>query len=299
MRVVRRFSPAGAGNTPGGLSCPWPPRVRPRGRGEHGHFHAARAVFFGSSPRARGTQRADHGRAGQRRFIPAGAGNTTNSIMARRPCRFIPAGAGNTFPARGIAGSPAVHPRGCGEHGHMRLYSSWISGSSPRARGTLFSPRPFCAVGRFIPAGAGNTPPPPAHDTATAVHPRGRGEHHRSPSSNHESDGSSPRARGTLITWQGCTSIRRFIPAGAGNTRLRSISAIARSVHPRGRGEHRSSTIGTTLCIGSSPRARGTHSKECAEPNDDRFIPAGAGNTSFPATFRHSATVHPRGRGEH
>ncbi len=70
-----------------------------------------------------------------------------------------------------------VHPRGRGEH-EVILYCDTDSlGSSPRARGTRFVPYIFVIGGRFIPAGAGNTQIRFDGPLASAVHPRGRGEH--------------------------------------------------------------------------------------------------------------------------
>ncbi len=71
---------------------------------------------------------------------------------------------------------------------------------------------------RFIPAGAGNTGNGALLSKVDSVHPRGCGEHVGVIDDLVNTDGSSPRVRGTLTTelikqWQW-----RFIPAGAGNT---------------------------------------------------------------------------------
>ncbi|KDX94939.1 hypothetical protein AB89_3251 [Escherichia coli 2-316-03_S3_C1] len=51
------------------------------------------------------------------------------------------------------------------------------NGLSPLARGTLTEPRPYVMQIRFIPAGAGNTPPCQEHQSRPTVYPRWRGEH--------------------------------------------------------------------------------------------------------------------------
>ena len=203
-----------------------------------------------------------------------------------------------------------VHPRGRGEHGSGRCLRQ---------------------LGRFIPAGAGNTRRPccgdrlaagssprargtlgyPASGHRYAVHPRGRGEHAAPSRSGTAADGSSPRARGTPHA-RDPAYVRRFIPAGAGNTARPAVCAS--SVHPRGRGEH-SLADRRRRAVGSSPRARGTLDARdrCL---DRRFIPAGAGNAlrarhpdsaagSSPRArgtrrraLRWRSPVHPRGRGE-
>ena len=73
-------------------------------------------------------------------------------------------------------------------------------------------------------------------------------------------DGSSPRVRGTQAMNAAELSPQRFIPAGAGNTRIRSLVEY--------------------LCGGSSPRVRGTRARASVHVGDHRFIPAGAGNTA-------------------
>jgi len=155
----RRFIPAGAGNTAPHLRAGVEQLVHPRGRGEHAAPLLPSVTWYGSSPRARGTRR-------------CGAWPSVG-------LRFIPAGAGNTRQPAGPKGQQPVHPRGRGEHPRPECMNKLPHGSSPRARGTLTGGSSVCGVGRFIPAGAGNT-----YRTTTAiwplsVHPRGRGEHIR------------------------------------------------------------------------------------------------------------------------
>ena len=132
-----------------------------------------------------------------------------------------------------------------------------------------------------------------------AVHPRGRGEHHHWQDAQNTSAGSSPRARGTPVVLLGRFLRLRFIPAGAGNTAGWRPPGLRLAVHPRGRGEHESSSSSSLILSGSSPRARGTQSTQRALLRRPRFIPAGAGNTLFEWFPLVVPTVHPRGRGEH
>ena len=275
-----RFIPAGAGNTRCVTRISCRIMVHPRGRGEHVDNHQRTARNTGSSPRARGTHRARRHPHRGRRFIPAGAGNTssTSSHIAM----------------------VSVHPRGRGEHGVLTATCSRPSGSSPRARGTRSLGCARCGstpvhprgrgehadpsglhsfLVRFIPAGAGNTRLRPIRRWRTPVHPRGRGEHSRNETTSPGCCGSSPRARGT--------------PA----TTTRGMSSAA--VHPRGRGEHERHRRRPYDADGSSPRARGTRPGGRQPAVPQRFIPAGAGNTCCPSPNRATRPVHPRGRGEH
>ncbi len=152
-------------------------------------------------------------------------------------------------------------------------------GSSPRVRGTLYRQKTSTGTLRFIPAGAGNTCPRVSPHRWPPVHPRGCGEHFSSPPSMRSLAGSSPRVRGTQRGSWRLLRLRRFIPAGAGNTCRISRPAAPPPVHPRGCGEHRSSAIPSASFSGSSPRVRGTRTR----------------------TFGWSPlrSVHPRGCGEH
>ena len=152
----------------------------------------------GSSPRVRGTLSRPFAIPPKRRFIPAGAGNTSLTVTS---CRGL-----------------KVHPRGCGEH------ELW-----------LFENR---EPPRFIPAGAGNTSGPQADSSQGPVHPRGCGEHFIVGQVCQDCCGSSPRVRGTRIIDGTALNEQRFIPAGAGNTIRPGIPATTKAVHPRGCGEH-------------------------------------------------------------
>jgi hypothetical protein len=278
-RHADRFIPAGAGNTRRHTPSRDHATVHPRGRGEHCIARCVHWRSTGSSPRARGTRTPAAARPRRLRFIPAGAGNTAWGGSARR------------------AGS--VHPRGRGEHMSIPGTVSPSSGSSPRARGTLVVELPPALEGRFIPAGAGNTPRRRALRVPVSVHPRGRGEHVSGPWELMRDYGSSPRARGTRARGHRPTQAHRFIPAGAGNTHRSQGSRGCAAVHPRGRGEHVSAGRAGGAVAGSFPRARGTRQYGGEPYTARRFIPAGAGNTSSRRGRARALAVHPRGRGEH
>ena len=156
--------------------------VHPRGCGEHTGHLSHRLSCCGSSPRVRGTPPGGGGFRINRRFIPAGAGNTAASW--RDPC------------------SSSVHPRGCGEHKVTSQYWVLTVGSSPRVRGTLHLFLLIHCTLRFIPAGAGNTSKSLLHLENYTVHPRGCGEHSGVLAKRHAQLGSSPRVRGTPLQYK-------------------------------------------------------------------------------------------------
>ena len=132
-----------------------------------------------------------------------------------------------------------------------------------------------------------------------SVHPRRRGEHCDIRRDIKRAIGSSPQARGTPPSGFPLLRLRRFIPAGAGNTRVVHPGSRRISVHPRRRGEHDLRSIAVLDINGSSPQARGTRAVPNMDSADCRFIPAGAGNTRQRFGCTTCAPVHPRRRGEH
>ena len=215
---VCRFIPAAAGNTISGLCCGPLISVYPRWRGEH---MGARVIAFsncGLSPLARGTLSDSVTCATNRRFIPAGAGNT---ILL----------------AYSIIPEP-VYPRWRGEHVTRRTRKNGKYGLSPLARGTRSPNVTKPTHVRFIPAGAGNTHQGEGWRRYQAVYPRWRGEHGRRSQRHSSAHGLSPLARGTPKRGNKRAQHGRFIPAGAGNTTAGYYFFASSTVYPRWRGEH-------------------------------------------------------------
>ena len=154
-------------------------------------------------------------------------------------------------------------------------------------------------VGRFIPAGAGNTSSSPIESLRSTVHPRWRGEHQACGPSSSPGCGSSPLARGTRRVRHSMEDGGRFIPAGAGNTDHCGGPDVLPTVHPRWRGEHVDPMRKAAPGDGSSPLARGTLRATETAMHPARFIPAGAGNTRSAVHLGLLQAVHPRWRGEH
>ncbi len=152
--------------------------------------------------------------------------------------RFIPADAGNTRQRMRPPTRSPVYPRWRGEHLRGTRERCFGIGLSPLARGTLPETFHELAVTRFIPAGAGNTIIPSHAPCSHPVYPRWRGEHPIQSLVDLSKSGLSPLARGTLTHRLLRALIRRFIPAGAGNTGLDCLNKLFWAVYPRWRGEH-------------------------------------------------------------
>ncbi len=233
--------------------------VYPRWRGELDRTASVVSSGSGLSPLARGTHRPRTTIRANRRFIPAGAGNTTVQT------------AGYYF--------FAVYPRWRGEHNVRLSPLCVVAGLSPLARGTLHGFGFLFDGRRFIPAGAGNTYIRAKNKATATVYPRWRGEHHKETILRFVQVGLSPLARGTLLQCQQSFPDCRFIPAGAGNTRRWHRQTPVLSVYPRWRGEHYRDRFWNLQRGGLSPLARGTPVSGLSDDICARFIPAGAGNT--------------------
>ena len=159
-------------------------------------------------------------------------------FLCRVLAGIIPAYAGNTERAQRFGTWPQDHPRVCGEHGKSRRRRVGWPGSSPRMRGTQSRCRPCMRRTGIIPAYAGNTPSPRFSRFRPRDHPRVCGEHGFIGYLISLVSGSSPRMRGTLNKTLDDLEKQGIIPAYAGNTTARAISAQEGRDHPRVCGEH-------------------------------------------------------------
>ena len=195
--------------------------------------------------------------------------------------------------------STTVHPRACGEHGRPHLLKHAVDGSSPRLRGTLSAPARSYRGPRFIPAPAGNIRSKSRCASSDSVHPRACGEHFKASTTVKVTNGSSPRLRGTCSGAGRIMSLKRFIPAPAGNIDFDRGQGFSTAVHPRACGEHQIIMKDGTCPTGSSPRLRGTFRIAILRGSGHRFIPAPAGNIAYSVLGDAVTAVHPRACGEH
>jgi len=255
----RRFIPTCVGNT-FILQCAAAfYSVHPHVRGEHGGIVSTISRSSGSSPRAWGTPVAVRFDRRHQRFIPTCVGNTTRSTP---PPAFTP-----------------VHPHVRGEHVPSASLRRPVSGSSPRAWGTLAVVQVHLVQRRFIPTCVGNTLQRPQAQADSPVHPHVRGEHATPAAAIAAYYGSSPRAWGTLSKRIACRVPHRFIPTCVGNTCILATGTFTQTVHPHVRGEHGSSSLVRRSVDGSSPRAWGTRCSRRLRRRGIRFIPTCVGNT--------------------
>ena len=275
MRII----PALAGNTSTPISPTGSGGNHPRACGEHVAMAFRDGWNAGSSPRLRGTRRPV--RRGQRQhgIIPALAGNTF------RPCvPVIDSG---------------DHPRACREHEDVAACGGVPVGSSPRLRGTPRCSRPCGMRSGIIPALAGNTPPANHSPCRKGDHPRACGEHTDNTAMTFNSEGSSPRLRGTPEKRVRDRQTHGIIPALAGNTNYPYQMVRRLWDHPRACGEHLARAFGRGRPAGSSPRLRGTLGVIDAHLRFLGIIPALAGNTRLRMSRRTWIRDHPRACGEH
>ncbi len=149
-----------------------------------------------------------------------------------------PACAGNTSNALNSTVTDKDHPRVCGEHAKHCTFMVYMSGSSPRVRGTLLTSWGLSEDNGIIPACAGNTSRSDGATRGLGDHPRVCGEHTEDLHERHISEGSSPRVRGTHQVHGRRRNLTGIIPACAGNTSDFTCGVSNLRDHPRVCGEH-------------------------------------------------------------
>ena len=173
--------------------------------------------------------------------------------------RIIPADAGSTISRFTWTGLPEDHPRGCGEHRSLN--------------------RRLGLVMWIIPADAGSTPSKRYRLSPRWDHPRGCGEHAGLQGPGCQGRGSSPRMRGARSLCDSVSRDTRIIPADAGSTIVIPCMPKFSQDHPRGCGEHHTTTTLLQPSSGSSPRMRGALGVQSHGRRVSGIIPADAGST--------------------
>ena len=256
------------------------------------------APVEGDHPRSRGVYCARGGRGdGMEGSSPLARGLPRRPSTHARAHRIIPARAGFTTPRRGSWRGRPDHPRSRGVYPEARASWSATLGSSPLARGLLWSGVKAVWDGRIIPARAGFTSALPGPRGRCSDHPRSRGVYVIVKVTQDAGTGSSPLARGLRAGGRCSCRRRRIIPARAGFTDPVASSIPGLEDHPRSRGVY--GRIWSTLSApsGSSPLARGLRDAPLKAGARQRIIPARAGFTGCALKGGRSPTDHPRSRG--
>ena len=190
--------PAHAGFTPPSTATTVPCRDHPRSRGVYAHRPVDGQMGRGSSPLARGLQSVTLARTTVWGIIPARAGFTVVQ----------------DHPTVGVED----HPRSRGVYTPAASATGRLPGSSPLARGLPLSSQPRTWSPGIIPARAGFTATAWMPVTRPRDHPRSRGVYVVCEGSRSWLHGSSPLARGLLLSIGLPRRISRIIPARAGFT---------------------------------------------------------------------------------
>ena len=212
-------------------------RDHPRSRGVYLNGESTPCRFLGSSPLARGLPALQDGYCAGHGIIPARAGFTVTASSSRSHTRD--------------------HPRSRGVYGATPREGGPALGSSPLARGLRPAAPARALVLGIIPARAGFTAglmPPPG---GSRDHPRSRGVYTDGGTDNDPLDGSSPLARGLLVTGTRTPKATGIIPARAGFTSPSLRHSLLTWDHPRSRGVYPRHMMHSTESAGSSPLARG------------------------------------------
>ena len=249
----------------------------PRACGANEHRVHVAVSEDGSSPRVRG-KRPSHVRKGfRKRIIPARAGQTRCLVSERQV-------------------SPD-HPRACGANLYMKMWARGSDGSSPRVRGKLVRVLGRVALGRIIPARAGQTVALLSAANAPPDHPRACGANHSDPRSPRVHSGSSPRVRGKHVSCFTMRDCLRIIPARAGQTYVVMNTTGVDPDHPRACGANADNGQTVATRNGSSPRVRGKLARSAQVGHGVRIIPARAGQTHARHAPARTSPDHPRACG--
>jgi len=177
ITLIKRITPAHAGNTRSPYMMRGGRGDHPRTRGEHLKMQIKHINETGSPPHTRGTRTYEQNNSHGERITPAHAGNTAIHCCKCRPYRD--------------------HPRTRGEHPNGNIGLRAPLGSPPHTRGTHLRLVRFAGYGRITPAHAGNTLKYGDGAAIDKDHPRTRGEHCQVPTVHLSGKGSPPHTRGT------------------------------------------------------------------------------------------------------
>ena len=209
----------------------------------------------------------------------------------------IPAHAGQPAIEGYFVAVQQVYPRACGATLVIVRACYYLRGLSPRMRGNLV-PRAFKTwERRSIPAHAGQPSPRGSIFSSGTVYPRACGATADMLRSHLLFRGLSPRMRGNRPCRDGRRTVRRSIPAHAGQPQSRAINIRVKPVYPRACGATDKWCSHLVLPSGLSPRMRGNPLLVTVGKGSSRSIPAHAGQPISRVTVVPVSSVYPRACG--
>ena len=235
-------------------------------------------VHWGLSPRTRGS-RAD---AARRRLADGS----------------IPANAGKPPLAPASGCRTGVYPRERGEAAFPRLTYGRVRGLSPRTRGSRHTDARSSRPNGSIPANAGKPTAAAPCRPRGGVYPRERGEAAAMRTDCLDTQGLSPRTRGSPRERLGRDVDDGSIPANAGKPNATRRAGRGIRVYPRERGEAWPRRSWAVVAQGLSPRTRGSQTARRRARHRLGSIPANAGKPLTLPRTRMAFGVYPRERGE-
>ena len=188
---------------------------------------------------------------------PRVRGKLSHGLVEETADRIIPASAGQTGELCWLLLVAPDHPRECGANTAGQPNPYGLIGSSPRVRGKRPRSGDVSAVGRIIPASAGQTPLDASLLAVSSDHPRECGANRLE---GHDVDprrGSSPRVRGKPFGSSFVHPSSGIIPASAGQTKPHLPDGMRPEDHPRECGANIAQAGAQRIMGGSSPRVRG------------------------------------------
>ena len=280
LRVIRavnaviRSIPARAGETPSPRWKPSSGTVYPRTGGGNTGSSGNFGCSIGLSP---------HGRGKRLRCYCGGFGS-----------RSIPARAGETRPRLFRGNHQQVYPRTGGGNVGRRWFRVAGIGLSPHGRGKhLLLAQQRISFGS-IPARAGETLEQLQRKLQRKVYPRTGGGNCTASGKRTPSWGLSPHGRGKPAGGYKYATVRRSIPARAGETHQQEQANRIQTVYPRTGGGN-ALELSTSCCRnGLSPHGRGKRLLTAAGRITGGSIPARAGETGLELAIVHLFKVYPR-----
>ena len=190
-----------------------------------------------------------------------------------------------------------VYPRACGATHARRRSPQGSSGLSPRMRGNLIEAIYESYGFRSIPAHAGQPPCNRPSPNRCAVYPRACGATCFRGRGLFLFRGLSPRMRGNRRCAISKEVSARSIPAHAGQPSRYPLRDSGSKVYPRACGATCAWRLLGARRSGLSPRMRGNHNPPVVNTNNQRSIPAHAGQPSNCPLAKREFAVYPRACG--